>query len=99
MPESRQHISIRIVHATPRQCFDQTLDVPAGSCLIDAIKASRLLRLFPELDLALLKTGIFGQRVYLDQQLHDGDRIEILRPLRQSPAAARRERAGKTQEN
>nr|ART35612.1 A80 [uncultured bacterium] len=37
--------------------------------------------------------GIFGKRVSLDDPLVDGDRVEIYRPLRNSPGEARRRRA------
>jgi uncharacterized protein len=37
--------------------------------------------------------GIHGRRVALDTRLADGDRVEIYRPLRADPKAARRQRA------
>lgn len=37
--------------------------------------------------------GIHGRRVTLDTKLADGDRVEIYRPLRADPKAARRQRA------
>jgi len=37
--------------------------------------------------------GIHGRRVGLDARLADGDRVEIYRPLRADPKAARRRRA------
>ena len=93
MPEPRQRISVRIVRVSAPRCFDQILQVAAGARVCDAIKASRLLQQLPEAAMTQLRCGIFGRQVDLDCTLHDGDRIEILQPLRQSPAAARRARA------
>jgi putative ubiquitin-RnfH superfamily antitoxin RatB of RatAB toxin-antitoxin module len=40
--------------------------------------------------------GIFGKVARRDQQLMDGDRIEIYRPLVEEPKLARRKRVGKS---
>ena len=37
--------------------------------------------------------AIFGERVERDARLHDGDRVELLRPLLIDPKDARRRRA------
>jgi putative ubiquitin-RnfH superfamily antitoxin RatB of RatAB toxin-antitoxin module len=37
--------------------------------------------------------AIFGRTATPDSALHDGDRVEVLRPLRADPKQARRERA------
>ncbi len=93
MVEVQRHIRIRVVYNDSNQCFDQALRVPVGSRLIEALEVSQLFERFPDLDLTRLAVGIFGQQVNLDQKLNDGDRIEVLRPLQQSPTAARRARA------
>jgi putative ubiquitin-RnfH superfamily antitoxin RatB of RatAB toxin-antitoxin module len=38
------------------------------------------------------QTAVWGKPVALDQVLTDGDRLEVLRPLRVDPKVARRER-------
>jgi putative ubiquitin-RnfH superfamily antitoxin RatB of RatAB toxin-antitoxin module len=47
----------------------------------------------PEIDLQANKVGIFGKVARLDAGLHDGDRIEIYRPLIADPKQARKKRA------
>jgi hypothetical protein len=37
--------------------------------------------------------GVFGQSCRLDDPVHDGDQIEIYRPLTIDPKEARRQRA------
>lgn len=73
----------------PRQLQQRTLQLAPGSTLQDALAAAGL---------SLLasggQTGVWGQRASLDQQLKEGDRVELYRPLRVDPKHARRERFG-----
>ena len=48
------------------------------------------------LSAARVQLGIFGRIVSPEGRLHDGDRIEILRPLAMDPKEARRRRARRT---
>lgn len=50
---------------------------------------------FDEMD-AVTGYAIHGQRAELTDQLHDGDRVELLRGLQADPKDARRKRAAKT---
>ena len=68
------------------------LDLPAGSTVADAVERSGLparLRLDPR----TLAWAIHGQRARPGTPLRDGDRVEILLPLRRDPMDARHERA------
>lgn len=38
------------------------------------------------------RLGVWGRKVVLDHVLHDGDRLEVYRPLKVDPKRARRER-------
>ncbi|MEW8625399.1 MAG: RnfH family protein [Candidatus Thiodiazotropha sp.] len=58
-----------------------------------AIEQSAILQRFPEIDLKVNKTGIFGKAAKLDALLNDGDRVEIYRPLIADPKEARKKRA------
>lgn len=63
-------------------------------CTIEmAICASRILDLFPEIDLSKQKVGIFSRLKSLSDFVSEGDRIEIYRPLTMDPKEARRKRA------
>jgi uncharacterized protein len=48
----------------------------------------------PGLKVDPARLAVFGRAVGLDTPLHDGDRIELLRPLVMDPKEARRRRAG-----
>ncbi|MES9830727.1 MAG: RnfH family protein [Candidatus Thiodiazotropha sp. LLP2] len=58
-----------------------------------AIEQSTVLDRFPEIDLKVNKTGIFGKAAKLDILLNEGDRVEIYRPLIADPKEARKKRA------
>jgi putative ubiquitin-RnfH superfamily antitoxin RatB of RatAB toxin-antitoxin module len=58
-----------------------------------AIEQSSILQRFPEIDLKVNKTGIFGKASKLDALLNEGDRVEIYRPLIADPKEARKKRA------
>lgn len=88
-------IGVEVVYATPGEqlVLAVTLTVPAT--VAQAILASGLLARFPEIDLAQQPVGIHGERAALHDTLHNGDRVEIYRPLIADPKAARRKRAGR----
>ncbi|OSN06963.1 RnfH family protein [Lonsdalea iberica] len=89
MPEMR----VEVVYALPERQFLRTLGLNEGSTVEQAIKASGLLTLRPEIDLNINKIGIFSRPVKLDQKLQEGDRVEIYRPLTADPKELRRQRA------
>ncbi|MEX2489574.1 MAG: RnfH family protein [Pseudomonadales bacterium] len=69
------------------------ISVPRGTTLIEAVEASGVMRLFPEIDLQNVKLGVFGRIESKDKVLEAHDRVEIYRPLRLNPKEARRRRA------
>ena len=58
-----------------------------------AILQSGILQQFTEIDLRENKVGIYSRPAKLNDQLKDGDRIEIYRPLLADPKEIRRKRA------
>ena len=58
-----------------------------------AIERSGILDQYPDIDLAVNKVGVFGEKARLSQRLKPGDRVEIYRPLEINPKQARRMRA------
>jgi len=70
-----------------------SLYVPSGATVESVIRASGLLDLLPQMDLANLPVGIYGERVALTHCVEEGDRVEIYRPLVADPKEARRRRA------
>ena len=70
------------------------VEVPVGSTLADALAASRLVETYG-LDPAQLSYAVAGKRLRIDSTVHDGDRIDVLRPLIADPKDARRRRAAR----
>lgn len=88
-----EKIKIEVLYALPHEQTLLTLEVPQGTTLGDAIKASGVLEKHPEIDLGSNKVGIFGKLSKLDWVLRNKDRIEIYRPLIADPKEVRRKRA------
>lgn len=90
---SAAEIRIEVAYAAPSRQVVKTLTLPAGSSVEAAIRASGLLQEFPEIDLSVNRTGIFGEFASLDQGLEGGERVEIYRALLVDPKETRRRRA------
>lgn len=87
-------ISVEVVYALPDRQALIALSVPEGATARDAIEASGLLALHPEIELDKTnKIGIFGKLCKADAALRDRDRVEIYRPLIADPKAVRKKRA------
>lgn len=95
---SASEMRVEVAFALPLQQTLLSLAVPVGATVREAIDASGILSLHPEIDLEALKTGIFGRIAKLDEVLNPGDRVEIYRPLKADPKEVRRRLAaeGKT---
>jgi putative ubiquitin-RnfH superfamily antitoxin RatB of RatAB toxin-antitoxin module len=87
-------LHVEVVYALPGRQVLRRVSLREGSTVGDALRESGLLGEFPEID--SLRTGIFGRPAETDALLRDRDRVEIYRPLRTDPKAARRTRATKT---
>ena len=74
-------MQIGVAYSEPAQQIWLTLEVPDESTVRDAIERSGILKMFPHIDLAAQKVGIFGRVVKTDAVLRAGDRIEIYRPI------------------
>lgn len=86
-------LNVEVVYALPEQQRVVRVSLPTGACVIDAIRASRLLSEFPEIDLAVNVVGVWGRVAGLEQSLRARDRVEIYRPLAVDPKQARVYRA------
>lgn len=86
-------IHIQIVYAQPDQFWQQSVELPLGATVQQALaKIDR--SLFPTtMQVSDKQLAVFGQLVRLNELLHDGDRIEILKPLLLDPKDIRRQRA------
>lgn len=90
-------LRVQVCHALPDEAFLETLVVPAGSTIAQALAASGLGARFPALQAAIeageIKVGVFGKVKTPDTVLRDGDRIEVYRSLQADPKESRRRRA------
>jgi len=84
-------LRVEVVYAPPGRQVLRTLLLPEGSIVGDAVRASRLLEEFPEIDPK--RVGIYGKRVEAGALLRDRDRVELYRPLSADPKEIRRKRA------
>lgn len=89
-------IEVEVVYALPGEQKIETLQVPAGTTIEEAIERSGVLRRYPEIASRALQVGIFGRCAAPTALLHEYDRIEIYRPLTADPKQARRARARRT---
>lgn len=86
-------IHVEVAYALPARQVIKTLALPVGTSIEAAIRASGLLDEFPEIDLRVNRTGVFGEFAGLDQSLQGGERVEIYRALIADPKETRRRRA------
>lgn len=93
-----ERIAVEVVFARPDRQPVLLVEVPAGSTVEQAIRASGVLTRFPEIDLERNRVGVFGKLTRLDRVVAAGDRVEIYRPLIGDPKEIRRQLAaeGKT---
>ncbi|CNE74287.1 RnfH family protein [Yersinia kristensenii] len=86
-------IRVEVVYALPERQYLRVVSLGGGSTVEEAIRASGLLELRPDIDLTKNKVGIYSRPVKLGDKLNDGDRVEIYRPLIADPKELRRQRA------
>jgi putative ubiquitin-RnfH superfamily antitoxin RatB of RatAB toxin-antitoxin module len=82
-------IEVEVVRAWPRRHASERLRLPAGATVADALAACTLPRTGVD------AYAVFGERVQEATALRDGDRLELLAPLRLDPKEARRLRAAR----
>lgn len=88
-------MKIEVAYASrEKQCILE-IEVEPGSTIQSAIECSGILEKFPEINLATQSVGVFSKKRSLSDLVHEGDRIEIYRPLLIDPKEARRARAKK----
>lgn len=75
-----------------REVYEEQLQLPPHTTLNAAVQRSGLVAARPGLDWRSLTPGIWGRVVDWSQELRDGDRLELCRPLLVDPKVARRER-------
>ncbi|KGJ93213.1 RnfH family protein [Colwellia psychrerythraea] len=90
-----EKVTIEVVYGVPHKQKILTLILAAGSTVEQAILASGVIDLFPEIDLKVNKVGIWNKAAKLSEVVNDLDRIEVYRPLIADPKDVRKRRAEK----
>lgn len=88
-------IAVEVAYALP-EAVPAARDAAGGATVEEAIRASGLLELRTDIDLTKNKVGIYSRPAKLSDTVHDGDRVEIYRPLIADPKELRRQRAEKS---
>jgi putative ubiquitin-RnfH superfamily antitoxin RatB of RatAB toxin-antitoxin module len=91
--EPIKKIVVEVAYANAEQQKIITVEVDEGSTIEKVIDCSGIGEIFPELDLSKQKVGIFSRQMQMDDIVHEGDRVEIYRPLIVDPKEARKKRA------
>ena len=86
---------VEVIFALPGEQAVINIELPEQSTVGDAIRESKILEKYPEINLDENKTGIFGKSAKREDILHPGDRVEIYRALIGDPKEIRRQRAKK----
>ena len=86
-------ISVKVVAAFQHKQVVRDITLEKGSKVQDAIEQSDIATAFDELMIDPKMVGVFGTKVSMQQELQDGDRVEIYRPLIADPKEVRRQRA------
>lgn len=86
-------MKVTVVYARDGAQHVLAVDLPPGATVRQAIDASGLLALEPQLEPGSFSVGVWNRSAGLDDALADGDRIEVYRPLLLDPKEARRLRA------
>lgn len=86
-------IAVEVVYATAGRQTVLVTWIPAGASVADAVGFSGIAAVYPEIEPATTRFGIYGRRVAADVRPAAGDRIEIYRPLALDPQQSRRQRA------
>lgn len=84
---------VTVVYASADARHVLHVELESGATIEQAIDASGLLLLAPELRRGALDVGIWNRVARLDAVVRAGDRIEVYRPLTVDPKEARRIRA------
>lgn len=92
---SASTLRVEVVYALPDRDWRVPLQLPAGATVAQALQAADMPSRVDGLVVDTTQLAIYGRAVGPAEPLHDGDRVEILRPLLADPKQARRERAAR----
>jgi len=88
-----ERIAVEVVCALAERQRVYRVELDDGATAMQAVEACGIARDVPAGTIDPARLGIFARRVGPDEPLHEGDRVEIYRPLTLDPMEARRRRA------
>nr|WP_297347615.1 RnfH family protein [uncultured Glaciecola sp.] len=91
-------INVEVVYGLPDKQSLLSLKIGPDSSVLQAIEASGIKNIYPEIDLNENNVGIWNRTCKPSDILLDGDRVEIYRPLVADPKEVRKRRAEKAKE-
>lgn len=74
-------MKVSVVYALPTEQVWLPVTADEQATVLSAIHGSKILEMYPTIELNSQKVGIFGKITTLDAPLKNGDRVEIYRPL------------------
>lgn len=86
-------ISVEVAYALPDEQAILEVQGEPGLTLEQAVEKSGILQRFSEIEWDKVDVGVFGKLAKRGDVLHDGDRVEIYRPLIADPKEMRKKRA------
>jgi len=86
-------LRVEVVYALPDRQTVVAVEIEQGATVRQAVMASGIRQVHPEIDVDAADFGIWSEPVAPDYCVVDGDRIEIYRPLIADPKLMRRQRA------
>ena len=84
---------VEVAYALPKKQGIIPVKFKEGMTAEPAIRQSKIIEQFPEIDLTVNKVGVFGKLASLETALRHMDRVEIYRALIADPKEVRRQRA------
>lgn len=90
--EPSDFIDVQLACAWPERSHMHKARVRRGTTAAQLLSQSRVLERFPELGVDP-PLAVFGRKIEASYVLAPGDRVEVLRPLRNDPKENRRRRA------
>jgi len=96
--EKDESFQVEVAYARPDKQVIIPVIVEKGTTIQQAIRLSKVIEHFPEIDLNENKVGIFGKLSKPDTELRENDRVEIYRKLIADPKEIRRQRAAQGKE-
>lgn len=88
-------MNITVVYATPDAQPILMLSLPTGATVLTALALPKVRDALGDAVCDSARVGVFSKLVTRDTVLHDGDRLELYRPLTADPQTARRKKANK----